>query len=113
MRVDSNPYPGVSYYRLSQTDLDGTREYYSVQASYCFGNTVFSVYPNPIGNKFEVRLNQSGAITVYNEMGQIVLNQAIVPGSNSIRSESLANGIYLAIVKMNNGKTESKKLVKF
>lgn len=47
--VDSNPYRGTSYYRLSQTDYDGTIAYFRVLIVKVetFGE-VTKLYPNPV-----------------------------------------------------------------
>jgi len=110
--VDSNPYHGASYYRLSQTDLDGTKEYYPIQVAHCTENNTYSIYPNPFDNVFTLTSKQKGVIKVYNEIGQMLLNQSIVEGHNLIESVSLDNGIYFITISMSNGTTTCEKLIK-
>ena len=46
--TDDNPFNGVSYYRLAQTDYDGTTKRFDPIAVSCESSvTGYSVYPNP------------------------------------------------------------------
>ncbi len=46
--LDANPYPGISFYRLKQTDMDGHFAYSpTVVVNAGEGNRTFSVFPNP------------------------------------------------------------------
>ncbi len=46
--LDEAPLPGINYYRLRQTDKDGTSEYSKIVAVNVQGDgTRFAIYPNP------------------------------------------------------------------
>lgn len=74
--IDDNPYFGISYYRLKQTDFDGQYSYSQVRSVNIKneGNAEIEILPNPtegqitiIGDVFE--LDQ---VKIYNTLGQDV-----------------------------------------
>lgn len=107
--VDDYPYNGLSYYRLKQTDYNGTYKY-SQFASVEFNNNDFSfnVFPNPNdGNSFNLFINSSHKVSIqlYDVNGKEVYfkssddakgnsnNYTIIPNN------TLSKGIYFIIVK--------------
>jgi hypothetical protein len=55
--IDSNPFQGKSYYRLSQTDYDGTTKYFPlVSVDVTPSAFDFKLYPNPTKGEFDVEL---------------------------------------------------------
>lgn len=59
--TDSSPYLGLSYYRLSQTDYDGTTEVFPVVSVLLEGNKSFSVGPNPVsGSCIKLKISEMG-----------------------------------------------------
>lgn len=49
--VDSVPLYGVSYYRLSQIDLDGKLTYYDAKSIFLETKKISEIYPNPFGEE--------------------------------------------------------------
>jgi hypothetical protein len=45
--TDADPFFGTSYYRLKQTDFDGTESFSPVVAVKSFRTTILNIYPNP------------------------------------------------------------------
>jgi hypothetical protein len=70
-----------------------------------------NIYPNPAAGLLNIEMSDAvtgGRITVYNQLGQIVLEKAF---EKSTDISSLSNGIYLVEVKTNKG-ISRKKIVK-
>jgi len=55
--MDSNPYPGISYYRLKQVDLDGTTRFFPIESIRM--PTTREPYPNPVGNNLYIEKSTS------------------------------------------------------
>lgn len=58
--IDTSPFLGLSYYRLSQTDYDGTTEVFPIiSAIFKNTSTEFSISPNPVSSPI-MKLRVSG-----------------------------------------------------
>ena len=52
------------------------------------------IYPNPAVNQLNVRLENNSEISIYNIMGQNVINMQGVKGVNTINVNDLTSGVY-------------------
>lgn len=70
---DNNPFTGISYYRLKQTDFDGQFEYSKI-SSIGFENSSLMLYPNPTTNHITILDGQIKleGFKLYNNLGQDV-----------------------------------------
>ena len=58
--IDYNPYPGISYYRLKQTDFDGAFEYFPIQSVGDEGPaSQLEISPNPVENILRINVSQN------------------------------------------------------
>lgn len=99
--IDENPYRGISYYRLKQTDFDGQFEYSDIRSVTIKQNTTeVVIYPNPVNNQITIQANDQElqGIKIFNTLGQDVTNltKQISKTDNSVIIDlsNLANGIY-------------------
>lgn len=114
--VDDNPFPGISFYRLKQTDLNG-KETYSDIKSVNLGksdNFNVSVYPNPASRELIIKGDEEELkeISVYTLVGQNITASLPVIRVNSayykINISGLKQGMYILKTK-NSAQTITKQ----
>lgn len=55
--IDANPFDGISYYRLKQTDLNGTFTYSKIVAvNYSLSDDGLSIFPNPTDGEININI---------------------------------------------------------
>lgn len=82
--IDGSPYPGRSYYRLVQTDFDGTRTFSWIVAVDLDLPDFFTFYPNP------VRKGEALTVRYFSEQSESVAMVVIDPsGRASAQTEVL------------------------
>jgi len=122
---DEDPLQGVSYYKLSQTDFDGTKKEVGnikVNNKKSSGkNSKISVAPNPFQDAIRVSLTDeyigSGKVCIWNASGKMVsqTNYTLTEGNNEVELESLENlpkGTYILRVIKESLASEGIKLMK-
>lgn len=84
--LDPNPYPGVSYYRLKQTDFDGNYSYSGIRSVNFEGLDIITVYPNPSNGYMHMLINSKtdsdATIHVHDVTGRVVYSQQIKVTAN-------------------------------
>lgn len=119
---DLNPYQGVSYYRLKQTDFNGQFTYSHLVAVEFKNNTNFdiNVYPNPndgeeVAILISSQVNDEVLINITDVTGKKIFSKTIIFTSNQSNinidlDEILVAGVYF-VTAISNKETISKKLI--
>ena len=124
--TDENPYIGISYYRLSQTDFDGKQSYYPLQSvSFEIKNeNKISVQPNPINLKDELKIiiagekNQIAIVSLFDSFGRTCFSNTFqtIENQNTIEitlPDNTIEGVYFLKIIISDKLYSEKLIVKY
>ncbi|MBX2816592.1 MAG: T9SS type A sorting domain-containing protein [Saprospiraceae bacterium] len=109
--VDPQPIPGTNYYRLSQTDYDGSTRVVKTIAVPFLKEADVIIAPNPIhGHALTATItskdNQEVQLTVLDAMGNRMISQhnRVTAGDNHVvvNLESVSSGVYQLVIRHSN-----------
>ncbi|MCS7074485.1 MAG: T9SS type A sorting domain-containing protein, partial [Bacteroidia bacterium] len=118
--TDKRPFPGRSWYRLRQVDLDGTI-HYSETKEVLFRMDKFRIYPNPVESRIALKVipgnsfvNSDVEVKVWDIQGNLVWKQTtayVSPFQEILVPTGLLKiGLYLVEVS-NESLSQTKRLV--
>ncbi|QOI97403.1 MAG: hypothetical protein HRU69_07830 [Flammeovirgaceae bacterium] len=118
---DYSVSPGTWYYRIKQTDYDGTYTYSNVKSVTVSGQGFWQLYPNPSdGSSFTVKLtatelNKPVLITVMDMQGKVVHTENMQVSSLSEEIKlpgKLSQGVYAVIIQSTVSRSQQKLVVR-
>lgn len=112
--LDRSPLPGLSYYRLKQTDFDGQFSYSEVVSVSREREDRPVVFPNPARDAFQVRWKAGGELRLSDLNGRELRRWSLPAGGAESRLPvgDLAAGVYwLGFFDEEGGLVETKRLV--
>jgi hypothetical protein len=103
-----NPYvqPLYNYNCLMPTGINE----YSLSQSFDF-----DLFPNPSNGILNYNLSNNSkaqTISVYNVIGDEVFSQKVNDNTGTINLQNINTGLYVVIIKLNNGNYLSRKIIK-
>lgn len=116
--IDTNPLAGLSYYRLSQTDFDGTTTLHNIVP--VFYNTIpesFSAFTYRLNGIASLQLQfatseSTNTARVYSIMGELQFEETIVAGISAYTIDApLQAGVYIVTNTCNNITSSIKVLI--
>jgi len=113
--TSSKEYP--EYYRLKQTDYNGSYEYFKPITISCTTNeeAVFEIYPNPFKDNFTIfysnGADETAIISIYDAFGKLVYLEQANEIVHKVSVEDFAKGCYIVQFRTNNF-TKTVKLIK-
>lgn len=122
MQTDEHPYPGTSYYRIKQTDFNGSFSYSPLAAlDNTGGKLTFELFPNPVtSNMLNLSIsapsNEEVLVVVNDLFGREYYSKVIVVEDGRYKlvvdpSEKLQPGVYSVIASSHNNRLYSQKVV--
>ena len=119
--TDTNSYNDIVYYRLKQTDIDGTCTYSGISAINCQNNLIeiINIYPNPVSDCFGYIIFSTEAreifIYVTDAFGRVIINKRenIAEGLNykTLDVSGLAPAPYYLKIETANGLYKDSKQI--
>jgi hypothetical protein len=119
--VDLNPLSGAGFYRIVEYDLDGKKQYTSVNKAECGAIDTWKVWPNPVQQQLFVNVSVAAGsqamIRVFDSKGSLMKEQrnVLMAGSNQLNvdMQRLPAGTYHVMIAWDNGQTQkSVKVIK-
>lgn len=110
--ADRSPLPGMAYYRLRQTDLDGHSTVSEARSVFFSGAQRMLAMPNPAHDGFalSVPAGEAGPFQVFDPLGRCITRLSAgpdgkwagtaagwAPGAYRIRSEATGRSVALAV----------------
>jgi hypothetical protein len=112
---DNNPYSGISYYRLTQVDFDGTSSTTHMVAvdNKLTDDAEITYYPNPTDGKFYFFAHEDLEIEIRTIDGRVVKQVKIYANTKTeIDLSENQSGLYLLYIRTSNNKSIRKLVVK-
>ncbi len=118
--LDYMPYNGVTYYRLKQTDMDGTYTYskvVAVQTSLKESNAlqVYQSASKQLQVNYKSIAEENGVLTIHDSRGVQVWAKGINGSAQEVQEQvnlqSAASGIYMVSLQMPSGKVVKKVII--
>lgn len=106
---------GLNYYKLTQTDFDGTIKNHGIRVIETDINSDFYVYPNPFDGVVNISSNNTiSVISIYSAEGKTVKTISnINNNSYSVSTNDLPAGVYFIKIENLFGKNYFNKIIKY
>lgn len=110
---DNSPYPGINYYRLIQSDYDGTKTVSKTVTAYFDERKNLILSPNPAQDHFIVNISwhHTYDIVITDINGKEVLRLKGLHGNEKVKLNDFNKGIYFVFVTSDD-QTYFQKLIK-
>ena len=102
---------GIVYYRLKQTDFDGTESDYFIRKVVFDSPMDVSVYPNPAQHNINIEGAKGAQVSLYDSYGrQVIIDMQNQGGGYTIDVSSLPRGAYVLTIRTTS-ETVSKQII--
>jgi hypothetical protein len=112
--IDTLPSPGTSYYRLKQSDLDGTLSFSRILAIHSDTDSQFTISPNPSSDKIVITgdLQQIQSVRIFNSKGMEMACGDFNSKNKALDIRALPTGLYVIAILNTHGQWQSQTFFK-
>lgn len=104
------------YFRLHQTDINGSSETFKPIAVKCNQKEMVStckIYPSPVGKMLNIENTQKILnVSIYNSIGLQVVNQDVNSSKVKLDVSKLSEGFYVIVITNENKEVITRKIIK-
>lgn len=110
--MDYNPERGITYYKITQVDLDGKKTYYNPISVKYIQPEIFSIRPNPNNSGLFIYSSSKSIdqIKISSSIGKTFYMNSPTQ-SSSIDLSQYSEGTYFLTILYSNGDSETSKIV--
>jgi hypothetical protein len=110
--VDGSPYKGLSYYRLKQTDFDGSFSYSEIRSVY-ISHGMISFYPNPFKDNILIETEDYPLEYQISDIsGKLLKTGLILDIKTELDLSDLVSGVYTLRFQSEQASLLTQKLIK-
>jgi photosystem II stability/assembly factor-like uncharacterized protein len=113
--IDDHPNHGINYYRIKQIDYDGSSNFSkTISVTFKGMSSDFVFFPSPLNQGQVLHVDHSYSsleITVFDDLGRIVLKDKLSSGQQSLDTKKLKPGSYFIQMDNLNGLIKKYKLI--
>lgn len=113
---DMQPYSGLSYYRLMQTDFDGSYSYSVIVPVRLKSSSGVAVYPTLVTDEIQIEADSDFNFSLYTTEGKLIFDKEFFGSGTGYKTfhvsrNGIASGVYFARILSNNGQLHTQKLI--
>lgn len=112
--TDNHPFPGLSYYRIKQTDFSGKFSYSPIVVTDLNSESdEIKIFPNPSKHTVTVEYAGMKSISLLNMFGEKIYEESNLDthSKHSINTQTITAGVYLLKIKNSSDDVVSSKII--
>ena len=115
--IDDQPLNGNTYYRLQQTDYDGTSKFSDIIVVHFEKSVALTIYPNPFNTTITVAIDDISQkmskyeLKIFNVSGKEIMSTILTERLTTLATGKLYSGMYIYTVLYNKEILQSGRMI--